>query len=193
MRIAPSLRLLIPVTAVLLAACESTWVPTSGNYHSNKIGVSADLPDGWARYTPERDVMLTRDGFLLQSMRISREEYGSEIPNTTRKIEKDMLPQEAAQLLIDSMAANTDLHRLEVTDNQPAEVDGNQGFRVEVTYSTADGPTMRETIYGALTPDSYVLAHYRAPDRYYHERTANDFEATVASLDIEPEDAKKKK
>lgn len=193
MRISPSLRLLILSGAILLVGCESIWEPTAGNYHSNKIGVSADLPEGWARYTPERDVVLTRDGFLLQSMRISRDDYGTEIPNTTRTIEKDMLPQEAAQVLIDSMSTDTDRHRLEVTDNQPAEVDGNPGFRVEVTYSTAEGPTMRETVYGVLTPDSYVLARYRAPDRYYHERTANDFEATVASLDIEPEETKEKK
>ena len=192
MRIPPSFRLLIPACAVLLTGCESIWEPATGNYHSNKIGVSADLPEGWARYTPERDVVLTRDGFLLQSVRISREEYGAGFPNTTRTIEKDMLPQEAAQVLIDSMSADTELHRLEVADNQPAEVDGNPGFRVEVTYSTADGPTMRETVYGALTPDSYILARYRAPDRYYHERTANDFEATVASLDIEPQESAKK-
>jgi hypothetical protein len=129
---------------------------------------------------------MTRDGLLLQTVAVTRTDFDAKISNTDRKIEAGMEPHEAAQILIDALRADLNRHHLEVLDNQPATVGGHPGFRLEITYKTAEGLTLHETIYVALTEDSYVTARYTAPHRYYHERDANVFEQIVASLQIDP-------
>jgi hypothetical protein len=65
-------------------------------------------------------------------------------------------------------------------------VDGHPGFRIDVAYKTDGDPRVQESIYGILTDKDYIVASYKAPERYYHERSINDFESTVASFKIDP-------
>jgi hypothetical protein len=173
-----------------MSGCTSIWVTTPGPQSSAKIGVSADLPAGWARYTPGQGLMFTKDGALLQSIVVTRDKYDTKLENTDRKLTKGMEPQEAAQTLLDGMAADQGRHHLQVVDNRPATVGGLPGFRLEVTYKTAEGLTMHETLYVALTGDSYVVVKFTAPHRYFQERHAGEFEKVVASLKIEDKPAR---
>jgi len=158
---------------------------------AKKIQVTANVPAGWARFTPEKDLVMTKDGFLLQTIRITRAAYGSKIENTDRTITKGMEDQDAAQLLLDAFAADQSRHNLAIVSNTPATIDGHPGFRIEVTYKTPEGLTIHETAYVALVDDSYVIARYTAPDRHYHELHSGAFEQVVQSLKIAPLPAKK--
>lgn len=182
--------LLIAVVAAAFAGCVTTWTATPGPQRASRIAVTADLPPGWVRYNPEPGLVMTRDGLLLQTVRVTRDAYGTKLPNTERTISNDAEPYEAAQIMIDALQADRSRQHLRVLDNRPATVGGHPGFRIEYTYRTADGLTLHETVYVALTEDSYVTIRYTAPHRYYHERDAGTFEQVVASLKIDPLPAK---
>jgi hypothetical protein len=177
--------------AVLVTGCVTTWSTTAGPQKATKLGVTADLPAGWARFNPEPGIVMTKDGLLLQTIRISRDKFGTRIPNTELTIGADADAQEAAQIMIDVMSADQSRQHVTVVDNRPTTVGGHPGFRLEVTYETAAGLVVRETIYLALTPDSYVIARYSAPNRVYHERDLAAFERVVQSLKIDEPLAKK--
>ena len=177
---------------VLLAGCTApTWVTEQKPQTAAKIAVTADIPPGWARYSPEKDLVMTRDGFLLQTIRVSRAAYGSKIEHTSRTITRGLDGQEAAQILLDAFAADQTKRALTIVDNRPVMIDGHPGFRIEIAYRTAEGMTVRETLCVALVEDSYVVARYTAPDRHYHELHAGAFEHVVQSLKIAPVDPRK--
>lgn len=183
--------LTLSAAVIMLGGCESVWEPATPNHHSKKMGVTADLPEGWTRFTQTEGVALTREGPLLQTIVITRKPYETEIEHTDRTVTKGMLPHEAAQVIVDAMAADSEKKKFEVLQNRPAEVDGRPGFRIDVSYKTEGDPMTQESIYGVLTEESYIIASYKAPERHYHERSMNDFESTIASMKIEdPETAK---
>jgi hypothetical protein len=170
---------------VLLSGCLTTWNTAAGPQTASKIGVTADLPPGWARFNPDPGLVMTRDGLLLQSIRVSREKYGTKLLNTDNTITKDAEAHEAAQVVVDALSADQSRHHVTVLDNRPATVAGRPGFRLEVTFQTAEGLTLRETVYFVFTGESYVIVRYIAPNRHYHERDLNTFERVVASLKID--------
>lgn len=163
-----------------------TWVTETAKQPASKIGVTADIPPGWARYTPDKDLVMTRDGFLLETIRVSRSAYDTKLPHSDRTLSRGLDEHEAAQIVIDSLSADQSRHNLAVADNRPVTIDGRPGFRIEITYRTAEGLTMRETLYVALVEDSYVIARYTAPDRHYHELHRSAFEWVVETLRIGP-------
>lgn len=187
--------LTLGLAALLLGGCatvEPTWVTDSSTPQTaKKIAVTASVPAGWARFTPDRDLLMTKDGFLLQTIRITRRDYGSTIENTDRTITQGMEAQDAAQLLLDAFAADQSRHNLRIVSNTPATIDGRPGFRIEVTYKTPEGLTIHETAYVALVEDSYVIARYTAPDRHYHELHSGAFEKVVEGMKIAPLPGKK--
>lgn len=185
---------LLTLTALLVVSsgCVApTWVTDGASQPASKIGVTADIPRGWARYTPDRDLVMTRDGFILETIRISRFPYGTKLPNSDRSLSRALDEHEAAQVVIDSLSADQTRHNLTIADNRPVTIDGRPGFRIEVVFRTAEGLTMRETLYVALVDDSYVIARYSAPDRHYHELHRSAFEQVVGSLKIGPMPGKK--
>ncbi len=183
-------RLALTAAAVVFAGCMSTWTDKPGPQHSDKIDVTAELPSGWARYNPDDGIVMTRDGLLLQRIEIKRDKYGARIENTDRTITEGAEAYDAAQIVIDAMKADQTRAHLTILDNKPVTVAGYPGFMLDVTYQTADGLTMRETRYVALTEDSYVIISYTAPNRYYHERDAGDFQRVLASVKINPQTKK---
>jgi len=189
------LALTLGLATLLLAGCatvEPTWVTDSATPQTaKKLGVTANIPPGWARFTPDPDLVMTKDGFLLQTIRVTRRDYGTKIENTDRTITRGMEDQDAAQILLDAFAADQTRHNLQIVSNTPATIDGHAGFRIEVTYKTPEGLTIHETAYVALVDDSYVIARYTAPHRHYHELHSLDFERVVEGLKIGPKPSKK--
>jgi hypothetical protein len=191
MRISPIHPVSTLIIVLALGGCATPpWNTTPGPQRSEKLAVTADLPPGWARFNPDAGLLFTKDGILIQAVQVRRDKYGARMKNTDRVIDKGAEPQEAAQLLIDALMADQEKPHLAVIDNRPATVGGHPGFRLEVTYKTTEGLTMHETIYVALTGESYVIIRYRAPERHYQERSAGDFERIVTSIKIDEQPAK---
>lgn len=184
-------RLLILALAgtCLLPACMTTtggWVSQQGENRADKIALSAEVPEGWSRWRSDSDITLTKDGMLLQMVRINRTPYGTPYENSNLTIQPGMTPLDASQIIVEDMQANQEMRSLELIDNRPATVAEHPGLRIECTYKNEDNLTVHEIAYVGLTPDSYVVARCRAPDRHYIETISGDFERIVDSIKLDP-------
>lgn len=176
---------LIPATAFsMLPGCVTTEKSSHDETEHNQL--IAEIPHGWRKRATHDEILLTKDGVLLQLIKINSKEYGEEYENTDLTIQPGMMTLDAAQIIVENLQADLDRGNLEILDNQPVEVAGFPGFRIEITYKNENNLTIHEIIYVALTPDNYVVALCRAPARYYMETISGDFEEIVANLEIIP-------
>ena len=181
-----SIALTLAAIGLLTGCVEPTWTAVPGPYYAEKMGVTVDIPEGWSRLGNSKDIRLTKDGFLMNFVQISRTPYGEKYENTELTIQPGMSELDASQIVLEAMQTDQDRSNLIILDNRPATVAGSPGFRLEVTYKDADNLTVHEYLYVVLTPGSYLVAIARGPDRHYAEIMAGDFEKLVASIRIDP-------
>jgi hypothetical protein len=148
-----------------------------GNYENPAQNFKAEFPQGWRKFNLSKDdVLITKDGLSLQFIRISRSPIDKKLQHTEKKFTKGMLPQEAAELVIQNFRSNSDIMNQLVLVNNPAEIGGYPGFNIVVTFQTKQGLTKQSNVYGFLTGDSYYEILYQAPKRYYFTKDESDFE-----------------
>ena len=66
----------------------------------------------------------------------------------------------------------------------PAEVDGHQAFRAEISYKDEDGLLYKGVMYGFMQNNWFYLVRYVAPNRFYFSRDEAKFEKIVKSLKL---------
>lgn len=181
-----SIVLTLAAIALLTGCTEPTWTAMPGPHYDEEMQVTVDIPKGWSRLGNTDAIMLTKDGFLLNLIQISRTPYGQKYENTELTIQPGMTELDASQIVLEAMQADQDRSNLVILDNRPVMVAGSPGFRLEVTFKDADDLTIHEYLYVVLTPDSYLVAVARGPDRYYAEIMQGDFEKIVASIQLGP-------
>jgi hypothetical protein len=185
----------------LLASCVLPYAQVSGRHVASVENFSVDLPNGWRqhnasadpvqklkdmlekRHTLEWDVLrLTRDGLLLQQIAIGRIPIEKELPNTKRKLAEGMLRMEAAELMIDNFRANGNLTHQEITENAPATLGGQPGFKLCYNYRAEDQLKMEGVFYGVLVGPWLYYGLYEAPAQNYFQKDLPVFDKTVASF-----------
>jgi len=183
---------------------------------------TVDLPVGWIRdfaqdfgcssafllldcrwTAPVKTLLVSRDGFTLQTIGITHRPAAQAFPRTRKSVTAGASPSELAELQIAEMKAETqqmaalmvmgnepatlDTQRMAaliVIENEPATLDGRDGFRVRVSYHTARGLEIHRVTYGVPDKSGYYRIEYVAPKLYYFDATIADFEKVVSSLRI---------
>lgn len=160
---------------IFLAGC-ALWIPTGGPYKSAAIQFSAELPQGWMRLNEEalarqeKNLLITRDGVLLQTIRISRYPVNEPVKTAQKYFRKDMLPQELAEVVLDNIASAPGVLNFEVMENAPAQIDGISAFRLVFTYKNKEGLRYKSVCYGFISGQWVYRLQYSAPQRYYFEK-----------------------
>ena len=165
---------------------------------------TVDLPVGWIRdfaqdfgcssafllldcrwTAPVKTLLVSRDGFTLQTIGITHRPAAQAFPRTRKSVTAGASPSELAELQIAEMKAETQqMAALMVMGNEPATLDGRDGFRVRVSYHTARGLEIHRVTYGVPDKSGYYRIEYVAPKLYYFDATIADFEKVVSSLRI---------
>ena len=96
-----------------------------------------------------------------------------------------MLPQEAAQVIVDEISCDQSVLDFQMMENTPARVNEYEGFRILFTYKNRDGLTFKTAYYGFLIGDRFYSARYNAVQRYYFEKDRAAFEKVLQSLRLE--------
>lgn len=177
---------LVCIVLLFFSGC-SLWVPVGGPYSSTDLAFEAELPAGWRRaYSTSDGLTLTRDGLPLQILRIVREPFDKDLPFTERKLDKQMLPQEVAEVILDNIRSNQTISNVQVVSNEPAKVGGYAGFKIVFTYQTKENLKKQGVYYGALVDQWYYRVLFEAPVRHYFprevevlERIKNSFKITL--------------
>ncbi|HKQ23042.1 MAG TPA: hypothetical protein VJT81_01190 [Burkholderiales bacterium] len=147
---------------------------------------TVDLPVGWIRhFAQDKTLLASRDGFTLQTIGITHLPAEQAFPKTKKSVTEGVLPSELAELQIAEMKAETQqMAALVVIENEPAVLDGRDGFRVRVSYHTARGLEVHRVTYGVPDKSGYYRIEYVAPKLYYFDATFADFEKVVSSMRI---------
>lgn len=178
-------RLILALIGILLAGCapQPARVDTPRTEALDKT-YSIDLPSAWIRqYTDERNILASRDGFLLEAIAVTRHPIKQAFPHTKKAATEAMLPSELAELEIAELKARDELAAaLTVLENEPALLSGKEGFRLKVGYNNPRGLEINEIIYGVVDSAAIYRVAYRAPRLYYFERYYPDFQKTVESF-----------
>lgn len=178
-------------TAIIFTLCLvgflgcATWSVVGGPYTDNSKNFRVDLPAGWHKYNMAKDVLIvTKDGFLLQQIRIAQIPVDKELAYTKKKLSEKMLPHEVAEVVVDNFRSNPNLLNQEILENSPAQVSNQNGFKIVFTSETKGGLHKEGTIYGLLHGNSYYEMIYEAPQRLYYDRDLPAFEKVAQSFQL---------
>jgi hypothetical protein len=178
------MKVLSYLLALFMAGCV-LWVPVSGKYVSADDAFEVDLPAGWRRaYSTRNGLTITRDGLSLQVMRVVREPFDTDLPYTKRKLEKEMFPQEIAEVIIDNLRSNQNTSNFQLHTNQPARVGGYPGFKLTFSYQTKENLKKEGVYYGVLVDQWYYRLVLEAPSRHYFPRDQAVLERVQESFKI---------
>lgn len=178
------------------------YVMVGGRYSAESFEV--DLPNGWRKHelafdpTGKRlleafqrtrdltwdEVRITRDGLTLQQVGMGKVAADAEIPHTKRKLASGMLPQEAADVVIDSMRSHPNITDLQVLENTPAVLGGHPGFKLLYIFKTKTGLRIKAAYYGVMLGNWHYYMVYEAPERHYFAKDYPVFEKIKESLRI---------
>jgi hypothetical protein len=170
---------------VILGCSVGPWVKAGGLYKSRYYNYSVELPEGWMRLNTDRSLLLiTRDGIPLQSIGIKVLDINEELKYTKKKLKKDMLPQEAAEIIIQNTSSTPTILNFEVLENSPTKLSGFPGFKLVTTNNDKYGLKSRSIFYGFIIDEWFYCIQYNAAQRYYFDKDIKTFEKVFESFKI---------
>jgi hypothetical protein len=147
---------------------------------------SVDLPVGWIRQvTQNRQLLASRDGILLDYILISKTSLKEAFPKTKKAASDSMLPAELAEFEIAEIKSQDQFTAaLTVVENEPAEIAGQEGFRIRMRYKNSRGLEIQRVVYGLADKSAYYQIAFEAPSLYYFDAYYPAFQKTVASFQL---------
>jgi hypothetical protein len=172
--------------AALLGGCATYALTGAGPTAGPDKSYSVELPQNWVRLTSdEKRVIVTRDGFGLQRIMITRTEAKDAFPKIKKPASDKLLASELAELQIAELkAVGGNLANLTVVENLPAKVGGRTGFRLRIRFLNDDGLAFDQVWCGVLDKGHYYVVSFHAPDLYYFDKYLPDFDRTLASFKL---------
>jgi hypothetical protein len=169
-----------------VSGCATTWSPVGGEYQGSKEGYATVFPEGWLKINTAhrkdpllKGVAITREGTMLQSIRVGFMELDEAFLNTKKTLNEKMLPQEAAEVVTDNYRLAKGVLEFNLLENVPVDVGGYPGFRLLFEYKSDSRMWLSRMFYGVIVKDRFYFLHYHAPKRYYFERDLKTFQAVV--------------
>jgi hypothetical protein len=187
-------RMLTSVSVVLLCACVQMpqRVETARSDAPDK-SYTVDLPIGWIKQetVDKRSMLASRDGFLLEFVAITKRPLKQAFPKTKKAATPGMLPAELAELEIAEIKSQDQFTAaLDVAENEPAEIGGQEGFQVRVRYKNIRGLEIQRVVDGFADKSAYYQIEFGAPTLYYFDTYYPDFQKVVASFRLSGGDKK---
>jgi len=174
---------LLSMTA-LLAGCATYALTDAGPTAGPDKSYSIQLPQNWVRLTSDnKRVIVTRDGFGLQRIMITRAEAKDAFAKIKKPAGDNLLASELAELQIAELkSARTP--NLTVVENLPARIGGKTGFRLRIRFLNDDGLAFDQVWCGVLDRGHYYLISFHAPELYYFDKYLPYFDRTLASFKL---------
>jgi hypothetical protein len=172
-------RLLLIV--LILAGC-APWMYTSGLFTSGAQEFSVELPEGWMRLNTSEYLLITRDGFLLQNILIKRVHIDKPLSHTKKKLRKEMLPHEVAEVIIDNISSDPAILNFNLIENLPVRISEIPGFKIIFTYKNRDGLRLKTIYYGFISKEWFYSISYTAASRYYFDKDIETFKKVFKSF-----------
>jgi len=166
---------------------------TAGCASWNQIGRSAALtsynfsiefPDHWTKLNTYKYLIYTKDNPLSQYILAQQRHVDKPFRNTKKKIKKGMLPQEAAEVIVDEITSDRSVLNFRVLESFPARVNSYDGFKLAFTYKNENGLKFNTIYYGFLQGEWFYSVRYNADERHYSEEDIMAFGEVLSSFTI---------
>jgi hypothetical protein len=160
----------------------ATWSSVDGRLNAQNYIVN--IPHGWMKLDSGANVMISRDGPYLQYVLLQERPLDQPFNHTRKHLSVYMLPQEAAQVIIDDLSSDTAVKNLSVLETAPAIIDGHDGFRLLYSYRNAQGLHLKTAYYGFIYEQIYYSLRFTAPQRHYFEKDIRTFESILSNFHL---------
>jgi len=171
------------VLLLLMTAC-APWLPVGGPYESPSHRFSVVLPEKWMKLRAEDDLLLSKDGPFLQYILIQERRIEKPFAHTRKTLQRDMLAQEAAQVIVDEISSDRSVYDFQIIQNTPARINGHKGFQLVFTHKNRDGLVFKTRYCGILAGDWFYAIRYNAAQRYYFDKDIGAFESILSSFEV---------
>jgi hypothetical protein len=168
----------------LFAAGFVACAHTGGVSKPASYSFTIDIPEGWRKIDNNRYLFVTKENPFLQYIMVQNRSIGRSFRHTKKKIQKNMIPEEAAQIIIDELISDQNLMNLRILANTPATIQGHEGFKILYTYKDSEGRVYKTLYYGFLKGDTFFNLRFTAADRIYFQRDVGDFKNILNTFEI---------
>jgi hypothetical protein len=171
------LPLLLFTTACATGSIGRAYQQASQNY-------SVEFPEKWGKVNTSKYLILTKDGPFKQYIMVQQRAVDQPFRHTKRKLNRQMLPEEAASVVIDEILSDRVIRNLKVISNTPAMVNHYDGFRVVFTYKNEKGTEFKTLYYGFLRGEWFYSLRYNADQNHYSNEGVSAFMKLLHSFQI---------
>ena len=162
------------VTLSLFAAGCVACTHTGGRSKPTDYSFTVDIPEGWRRIDRPY-LLITKEGPFLQNIMVQNRFIGRSFRYTHKKMQRGMLPEDAARIIIDEYASDQNISNLKVLNNTPAEISGHDGFKILFTYIGPKGNEFHTLYYGFIKADTFFNLRFTAGGRQYFQKDIETF------------------
>jgi hypothetical protein len=177
------MRTLLLIVLSLLTGC-AVWSPANRVIKNPREGYTIEIPPDWMRHNKTRYLFLSKDGPLLDAVQVDVWSVGAPFGTTKKNLQKSMLVQELADLVLDDYRTNPDFIGLTLLENEPAVVANTEGFKLTFTHRNLDGLKIKTMVYGFMTKTKLYRLRYSAPEVHYFEKEISSFESMISSFSV---------
>ena len=157
---------------------------TGGLSQPASYDFTIDIPEGWRKIDNNRYLFLTKESPFLQYVMVQNRPIGMMFRHTKKKIQKEMIPEEAAQIIIDEIASDENILNFSVLANGPAEIQGHDGFSILFTYNDKEGSRFKTLYYGFVKEDTFFNLRYTAAEQNYFQQDIGTFHRMLNSFQV---------
>jgi hypothetical protein len=103
---------------------------------------------------------------------------------TQKTMRPGMMPEEAAEIIANEILADKNIRNFSVTENTPAQIAGNKGFRMGFVYMDADGYMFKTIYYGFIKGNTFYNIRYAATQEDFFQNDLKTFENVFNSFKL---------
>jgi hypothetical protein len=146
---------------------------------------NAAVPEGWKEIpTDDAMVFMTKEGGYKQFVLIRERSLSEPFQFTKKTMNPGMMPEAAAEIVVNEILADSNVRNFSVTENIPARIAGNSGFRLVFVYTDADGFVFKTLYYGFIKGDTFYNIRYGATQEEYFQKDLKTFEKVFDSFKL---------
>jgi hypothetical protein len=170
--------LLIPLTAC------APWSRVTGLAEGPGRHFSVNIPAGWMKFNSDNQLLISKDGPFLQYILVESRNLEMPFAHTKRRMNQAMLPQEAAEVILDDLRLDRAVRNLHVLENGPVDVARQDGFEILFTYKNQDGLTIKTVYQGFIRGGMFYSIRFTAAERCYFAKDVDTFKEVLASFKL---------
>lgn len=181
---------LLLLLSTCLVSCAPQWYTVKKSVVDKKAGAIIAAPDGWKFMELENKILITPDSPELGLLVYQVVPASKPMKFTKQIIQKNMLPEDLAELVTDNYQLNQGLSQFKILENNPEVLAGIEGFRLISEFKSGDGNPMKMLTVGLSQQENAIILEFTAPKRVYFDKYKPEIEAIISKFKISPEQKK---